>query len=84
MLEVSFDTARLPHLGLWICYGGWPDPSDGPRQYAIALEPTTSACNTLAEAQQLGSAVELGVGQTAEWQIQFVVQGTRRLSPLIS
>ena len=84
MLEVSFDTACLPHLGLWICYGGWPDPSDGPRQYAIALEPTTSACNALAEAQQLGSAVELGVGQTAEWQIQFVVQGTRRLSPLIS
>ncbi|MGC2298426.1 MAG: aldose epimerase [Acidobacteriaceae bacterium] len=74
VLEVSFDTARLPYLGLWICYGGWPDQGDGPRQYAVALEPTTSACNTLAEAQQNGSAVELGIGHIAEWQIRFEIK----------
>jgi galactose mutarotase-like enzyme len=78
VLKVSFDTARLPYLGLWICHGGWPDQGDSPRQYAIALEPTTSACNSLAEAQQIGSAVELGVGHISEWQICFEVTGAGR------
>jgi hypothetical protein len=42
VLEVSFDTRRLPFLGLWLCYGGWPDDGKEPQQYAVALEPTTS------------------------------------------
>ena len=73
MLEVSFDTSILPFLGLWICHGGWPEQSEGPRQYAVALEPTTSACNTLAEAQQQGSAIQLAAGESFEWQIRFAV-----------
>jgi galactose mutarotase-like enzyme len=74
VLEVSFDTSILPFLGLWICHGGWPDQSEGrPRQYAVALEPTTSACNTLAEAQQQGSAIDLEPAGVFEWQIRFSV-----------
>lgn len=70
-LEVSFDTGSLPYLGLWICYGGWPDQGAGPRQYAVALEPTTSTCGTLSEAQQIGSATELEAGDAVEWEIRF-------------
>ncbi len=84
VLEVSFDTASLPYLGLWICHGGWPDQSEGPRQYAVALEPTTSRCNTLAEAQQAGLAVELGAGEIAEWEILFRIIPPRELSQLLS
>ncbi|HZZ39599.1 MAG TPA: aldose epimerase [Acidobacteriaceae bacterium] len=84
VLEVSFDTASLPYLGLWICHGGWPDQSHGPRQYAVALEPTTCGCNTLAEAQQMGSAVELGVGEAAEWEIRFRIIAPRGLCRLLS
>jgi hypothetical protein len=79
-LEVSFDTASLPYLGLWICHGGWPVQGAGPRQYAVALEPTTSACGTLAEAQQIGSAIELGVGNVVEWQIRFEIMTPGRVS----
>ncbi len=82
VLEVSFDTAHLPYLGLWICHGGWPDQGDSPRQYAVALEPTTAACNTLAEAQQIGSAVELGIDDISEWQIHFEIKGNGQLSGL--
>ena len=71
VLEVTFDPSSLPFLGLWICYGGWPDQNDGPRQYAVALEPTTSGCNTLAEAQRMGCAVELLGGDASEWEIRF-------------
>jgi galactose mutarotase-like enzyme len=77
VLEVSFDTSLLPFLGLWICHGGWPDQSEGLHQYAVALEPTTSACNTLAEAQQQGSAIELAAGGVFEWQIRFGVSSDR-------
>ena len=83
ILEVSFDTRSLPFLGLWICYGGWPDQGEGPRQYAVALEPTTSACNTLAKAQEQGSAIELASGDAFEWQIRFEIIPPGRGSRLL-
>ena len=83
ILEVSFDTSSLPFLGLWICYGGWPDEGEGPRQYAVALEPTTSACNTLAKAQEQGSAIELGSGNAFEWEIRCEIVPPGRGSRLL-
>jgi galactose mutarotase-like enzyme len=71
-LLLSFDTAKLPFLGIWLCYGGWPG-GDGAQQYAVALEPTSSPCNTLIEAQRQGSAVLLQPQATCEWEIRFEV-----------
>jgi galactose mutarotase-like enzyme len=73
-LDVWFDTQRLPYLGIWLCYGGWPDDGPGPRQYAVALEPTTSACNTLSAAERSGSAVTLDPGSTFDWEIRFSIR----------
>jgi galactose mutarotase-like enzyme len=78
VLEVSFDRARLPYLGLWLCYGGWPDDSIGPLQYAVALEPTTSPHNTLAKAQQARAAIVLEVGKVFDWEISFSVRESGR------
>jgi galactose mutarotase-like enzyme len=69
-LHISFDTAVLPYLGVWLCYGGWPG-GPGAQQYAVALEPTTSPHNTLAEAQRDGSAILLEPGATSSWEISF-------------
>jgi galactose mutarotase-like enzyme len=71
-LLLSFDTAKLPFLGIWLCYGGWPG-GDGAQQYAVALEPTSSPCNTLIEAQRQGSAVLLQPEARREWEICFEV-----------
>src|ERR1700761_1173279 len=71
-LLLSFDTAQLPFLGIWLCYGGWPG-GDGAQQYAVALEPTTSPCNTLIEAQRQASAVLLQPQAIREWEIRFEV-----------
>jgi galactose mutarotase-like enzyme len=73
-LDIWFDPQRLPYLGLWLCYGGWPDGGSGPRQYAVALEPTTSACNTLSAAERSGSAVTLDAGKTFDWEIRFRIR----------
>jgi galactose mutarotase-like enzyme len=74
VVEISFDTERLPFLGLWLCYGGWPNDGGEPRQYAVALEPTTSPCNTLANAQRTNTAISLETGETYDWEILFSVK----------
>jgi galactose mutarotase-like enzyme len=47
-IKVSFDTAATPYLGLWLCYGGWPE-RPGPKQMCVALEPTTAPVDSLAQ-----------------------------------
>lgn len=46
-IRVRFDTAATPYLGLWICYGGWPD-RPGPKQVCVAMEPSTAPVDSLA------------------------------------
>jgi galactose mutarotase-like enzyme len=47
-IRVSFNPAQNPYLGLWICYGGWPD-GPGPKQTCVALEPATAPVDSLAQ-----------------------------------
>jgi galactose mutarotase-like enzyme len=46
-LRVKFDAVATPYLGLWICYGGWPE-GPGPKQMCVALEPATAPVDSLA------------------------------------
>jgi galactose mutarotase-like enzyme len=72
-MKLHFDTARLPFLGIWLCYGGWPHPPQLPLQYAVALEPTSAPANTLDKAQQAGMATDVLPGEDIEWTIRFEV-----------
>jgi len=47
-IKVGFDTAATPYLGLWICYGGWPE-RPGTKQTCVAMEPATAPVDSLAE-----------------------------------
>jgi galactose mutarotase-like enzyme len=46
-LRVSFDPAKTPYLGLWICQDGYPEGSI-PQQHCVAMEPTTAPVDSLA------------------------------------
>lgn len=46
-IRVGFDPEATPYLGLWLCYGGWPE-RPGPKQNCIALEPATAPVDSLA------------------------------------
>jgi galactose mutarotase-like enzyme len=46
-IRVTFDAAATPYLGLWFCYGGWPE-KPGPKQVCVALEPATAPVDSLA------------------------------------
>lgn len=74
-LEVRFDPAITPYLGLWLCYGGWPQ-GQAARQYCVALEPCMAPADSLA----LGArwAHRLAPGQSESWPV------TISLSPFAS
>jgi galactose mutarotase-like enzyme len=72
-ITLSFDTEQLPYLGLWLCYGGWPDTGVEPLQYAVALEPTLAPHGTLLAAQQANLAYVLNPGESLSWSITFGV-----------
>lgn len=45
-IRVSFNTVENPYLGLWICFGGWPEGS-GKKQMCVAMEPSTAPVDSL-------------------------------------
>lgn len=45
----NFDIKKITHLGLWLCYGGWPEDAEI-GSYTVALEPTTASFDKLSEA----------------------------------
>jgi galactose mutarotase-like enzyme len=65
-IRVSFDPAATPYLGLWICYGGWPD-GFGPKQNCVALEPTTAPLDSLAHTGPWSRTLE--PGQSTSWSM---------------
>jgi galactose mutarotase-like enzyme len=65
-IKVSFDPAATPYLGLWICYGGWPD-RPGPKQTCVALEPSTSPVDSLAQTGPWSRT--LSPGESYSWRM---------------
>jgi galactose mutarotase-like enzyme len=63
-IRVSFDTAATPYLGLWICYGGWPE-RPGTKQVCVALEPATAPVDSLAIAGPWSRTLQ--PGQSFSW-----------------
>lgn len=60
----SFDPAATPYLGLWICYGGWPE-KPGPKQMCVAPEPATAPVDSLAQTGPWSRT--LAAGESFSW-----------------
>jgi galactose mutarotase-like enzyme len=69
-ITLRFDTTLTPCLGLWVCYGGWPE-GDGPKQVCIALEPTTAPVDSLAETGEWTRWLE--AGETVNWPMTLEI-----------
>lgn len=80
MLEARFDSAEVPHLGLWVNRGGWnPLPRTSwlpwrkPEPYEnLAFEPAIGAPDTLSDA--LGAwdgARWMDAGETRRWTVTW-------------
>lgn len=66
-LSLSWDTAALPYLGVWLNYGGWH------RAYNVAIEPAAGAPDTLHEAVEWGRFATVAAGGEANWSITVAV-----------
>lgn len=71
-VAVGFDVKSALYLGLWLCYGGWPE-GNGNRQQCVALEPCTAPGDSLALALEKGWARILTPGQSSSWTITITV-----------
>jgi galactose mutarotase-like enzyme len=71
-IEVQFDAERSPWLGLWLCYGGWPEGKAN-RQQCVAIEPCTAPVDSLAEAIAAGQARQLEPGESNDWPMRIRV-----------
>jgi galactose mutarotase-like enzyme len=66
---LGFETTlrSVPHLGVWLNEGGWPE---GPvRLRHVALEPTSGLADDLGEAVAAGSGWWIEPGASRQWQV---------------
>ena len=74
-LTFEWNRSELPHLGLWLCFGGWP--SDGrPGQLTVALEPCSGMPDRLQDASDRGLCPVLGAGEKKTWSLRLRVHDT--------
>jgi galactose mutarotase-like enzyme len=67
-ITIRFEPSLTPYLGLWLCYGGWPE-GPGPKQICIAPEPTTSPADSLAKIGIWSRQLE--AGETYTWPMEL-------------
>ncbi|HSD62538.1 MAG TPA: hypothetical protein VLB50_02035 [Ignavibacteriaceae bacterium] len=67
---ISFDSKKLPYLGVWLCYGGWPVESKK-KHFTIALEPTTGRPDSLSESIKRKECSVLGIDEEKNWRVEF-------------
>ena len=70
-ITIRFSVTHTPYLGLWICYGGWPD-RPGPKQTCVALEPATAPVDSLAQTGPWSRS--LAPGASFSWPMNIELQ----------
>lgn len=74
-IRVKFDAVATPYLGLWLCYGGWPE-RPGPKQVCVAMEPATAPVDSLAVDGPWQR--ELGPGESFAWPMEVKIERIER------
>lgn len=65
-IELDWDAAEIPHLGLWLNLGSWSG-CGSPPYFNLGIEPTTSPHDSLADAVRVGGAMTLKAQETRHW-----------------
>jgi len=71
-LIFNFDTKKTPHLGLWLCYGGWPEDAEI-GSYTVALEPATASFDKLSDAIRHDEQKVIGPDENHEWKMSMEI-----------
>jgi hypothetical protein len=69
-LEVGFDPARFPTLGIWWNNGGYPDEA-GRRRTECAFEPIAGAYSSLSKSVQAGRTMTVAPRSAVTWTVAW-------------
>ena len=74
----KFDTRVISYLGLWLCYGGWPQGKKE-KHFTVALEPASGRPDSLSEAVKNNECKILKNGKEHQWTLYIVLQKGREV-----
>lgn len=66
------DPAKVPYLGIWLCYGGWPVDSEK-GEYTVAIEPTLAEFDSLNRARNKDQSLQIAAGGTHTWKLEISI-----------
>ncbi|MDZ7758002.1 hypothetical protein [Rhodohalobacter sp.] len=72
-LLFQFDTAEIPYLGIWLCYGGWPEES-AIKDLTVALEPCIGRPDSLRKAMEWGENMDIEPSGMREWSMKITIE----------
>lgn len=67
-LVFKFDVNKIPYMGLWLCYGGWPVDSEK-KYLTVAIEPSIGRPDSLAEAISRNEAGVVQGKSQMSWEL---------------
>jgi galactose mutarotase-like enzyme len=72
-LTLHFDPKDSPVLGMWICYGGWPNDPKAKKGYTVGLEPCNLPVDSLADSLTKGGGSHLAAGEERHWSLRLEI-----------
>jgi len=72
-LLFAFDNKKIPYLGIWLCYGGWPEDMKI-KDFTVALEPARGGLDLLSDAKKDNKAFEIQPGEKQKWELEISVE----------
>lgn len=72
-LLFSFDEAMIPYLGIWLCYGGWPENMIT-KEFTVALEPARGGLDLLSDAKKDNKSFKIQPDEVQKWSIEISVE----------
>jgi hypothetical protein len=69
-LLFEFDVNMNPYLGIWLCYGGWPEDQEN-KHLTVALEPSSGRPDSLAKAIEMNESSVLKIKETKTWDMSI-------------
>ncbi|MEX0719548.1 MAG: hypothetical protein WD059_02690 [Balneolaceae bacterium] len=76
-LIFNFNISKIPFLGIWLCYGGWPKGTNS--EYTIALEPATGRPDSLSTAAKKGESSKIEIGEIKNWELNISIVNGQKL-----
>jgi len=75
-ITFNFDIEKIPHIGIWLCYGGWPKNSVN-KEFTIAIEPARGGYDSLQEAINNQKVFSIKPDEKQHWQMVISVKQGR-------